>query len=188
MRAVATDLRRLALTGGALLCLLSAPASASETVIAPPILELEFGVICDYRPQGQEVTAPDTNAGRIRRGGDPIVFDLLTDQVPGLLGVAFGIRMLGAEDMGSRTVTMVTRHPSFGAEYRDTESWSSGLTGGIYSARYFYFEYEYELVPGPWSMEVWLDDRLIVRKDFTVHTGTVARALLDKCPTEGLSS
>lgn len=189
MAGIATDKRRLALLSGALLCFaISSTARASENMTAPPIEEIEFGVICDYRPAGQEVTAPDTNAGRIRRGGDPLTFDIATDQVPGVLGVAFGIRILASEDMGDRTVTMVTRHPSFGPGYRDTESWPSDLTGGIYSARYFFFEYDYELAPGPWSMEVWLEDQLIIRQNFTVHEGAAARSILDQCPTEGLTS
>lgn len=187
MRTVAIHLKRLALTGGALFCL-AAPGMASENLIAPPIDRIEYGIICDYLPQGEDVLAPDTNAGRIRRGGDPITFDVQTDQVPGLPGIAFGIRLLATPDLGTRVVTMVTRHPSFGPEYKDVESWPSDLTGGVYSARYFYFEYDYELAPGLWTMEVWLDDRMIVRQDFTVHTGPAARKLLDQCPTEGLSS
>lgn len=186
MTGLATVLQRLALIGGALFC--GTTALASENMTAAPIVALEFGVICDYRPQGVDVEAPDTNAGRIRRGGDPITFDIATDQVPALLGTAFGIRMLAEEEMGERIVTMVTRHPSFGPGYRDTESWPSELTGGIYSARYFYFEFDYELAPGLWSMEVWLEDRMIVRQDFTVHGGAAARKILGQCPTEGLTS
>ena len=186
MPSLATQMKRLALIGGALFY--SGGLQASENMIAPPIEHIEFGIICDYRPQGQEFAAPDTSAGLIRRGGDPIVFDIATDQVPGLLGIAFGIRFLASPDIGNRAVTMVTRHPSFGLEYKDVESWPSDLTGGTFSARYFYFEYDYELAPGPWSMEVWLDGRMIVRQDFTVHTGAAARELLDQCPTEGLSS
>jgi hypothetical protein len=186
MRGLRTILTRLVLSGGALFCVPS--ALTAQNMIAPPIVDIEFGVICNYQPRGEDVAAPDTNAGRIRRGGDPIVFDIVTDQVPAVLGTAFGIRILGEEEMGRRTVTMVTRHPSFGPGYIDTETWPSEMTGGVYSARYFYFEFDYELVPGPWSMEVWLDDRMIVRQDFTVHDGPAARRILDLCPTEGLTS
>lgn len=186
MHGLVQTLKRLALTGGALFC--SASALAAETLIAPPILELEYGVICDYRPDGREVEAPDTNAGRIRKGGDPIIFDVLTDQVPGLLGVAFGIRMLASEEIGTKQVTMVTRHPSFGAEFKDVETWPSDITGGVYSARYFFFEFDYEVAPGPWAMEVWLEGEMIIRQTFDVHDGLAARALLDQCPTEGLGS
>lgn len=187
MRGLTTQLKRLALTGGALL-LLALPGRASENMIAPPIEEIEFGVICDYRPQGEEVAAPETNAGRIRRGGDPIAFDIVTDQVPGLLGMAFGLRLRPEAGLGTRDVTMITRHPSFGDGYAEVESWPSDITGGIFTGRYFYFEFDYELAAGPWSMEVWMEDRLIIRQNFTVHTGAAARALLDQCPTEGLSS
>lgn len=181
-----THFKRLVLLGGAFL--LSVAPLAAQNMIAAPIEAIEFGVICDYRPDGQEVEAPDTNAGHVRRGGNPITFDIHTDQVPGLLGIAFGIRFLPTTDLGERVVTMITHHPPFGPGYRDTESWRSNITGGVHSARYFYLEYDYELAPGPWAMEVWLDDELVVRQEFTVHTGPAARALLDRCPTEGLSS
>ena len=178
-------LKRLALTGGALLFCGTAVA---QNMIADPIQQIEFGVICDYRPQGQDIPAPDTNAGKVRRGGQPFSFDLLTDEVPGLLGVAFGIRLLARADMGDREVRMVTRHPSFGEGFRDVETWPSDLTGGVWSARYFYFEFPYELAAGPWIMEVWLEDEMIIRQEFTVYTGIAGRKILDSCPTEGLSS
>jgi hypothetical protein len=181
-----TNLKRLALSGGAFL--LSALPAAAQNMLAPQIEAIEFGVICDYHPQGQEVEAPETNAGHVRRGGDPITFDIHTDQVPGLLGTAFGIRFLPNKDLGQRVVTMVTHHPPFGPGYRSTESWTSHITGGNHSARYFYLEYDYELAPGLWAMEVWLGDEMILRQEFTVHSGAAARALLDRCPTEGLSS
>lgn len=179
-------MQRLALMGGALL--LCPLPLAADTFIAPPVEVLEYGVICDYRPQGQEIEAPDTNAGRIRQGGDPIVFDLLTDQVPGVLGVAFGISFQPSADLGDVAVRMVTHHPSFGTGFRTSESWPSTITGGSGSSRYFYFEFDYELAPGPWVMEVWLEDQLIVRQDFNVVSGEAAKEILRACPTENLTS
>lgn len=179
------SLLRLALTGGAF-CL-TAPAQA-ETFIAPPVVALEYGVVCDYNPQGTDVPAPDTNAGRVRSGGPAIVFDLHTDQVPARLGIAFGIHVTFADDAGDHVVTMVTRHPSFGPGYMTEESWPSTMSSGESSARYFYFEFDYELAAGPWSMEILLDGGVVARQDFTVHDGPVAQAILDTCPTEGLLS
>lgn len=113
--------KRLALLGGAF-CL-GTSAFAAETRFIAPIEALEYGVICDYLPRGDEVPAPETNAGKVRRGGDPVLFDIETDVVPARAGVAFGIRMQAAASMGTRTVMMLTRHPSFGDGYLETESW-----------------------------------------------------------------
>ncbi|WP_407494602.1 DUF3859 domain-containing protein [Pseudooceanicola sp. MF1-13] len=172
--------KRLALLGGAFW--LGTGAYAAETMFKAPIEALEYGVICDYLPQGEEIPAPETNAGKVRRGGDPVLFDIQTDVVPARAGVAFGIRMQAAESMGTRTVMMLTRHPSFGEGYLDAESWPSTLTGGIPSARYFVFEFAYEMTPGDWTMDVYLDGERIVRKGFTVIDPEGVGAAADPCP------
>lgn len=177
--------KRLAAVGGAFCITIGAcagPTRAADTFYDTPIQQLDFGVICDYLPQGTDVTAPETNAGKVRQGGTPVVFDITTDIVPARIGVAFGIRMLAEESAGRRTVTMVTRHPSFGPGYLDQESWPSQITGGVPSARYFVFEFDYEMTPGSWQMDVLLDGRLIASKAFTVVDPAMMPNAPDPCP------
>ena len=165
-----------------------ATQSRAATQTEHPLESFEYGYICDFIQQGRESEAPDTNAGRVRRGGGTLEFDVQGDQIPGLPGVAFGIQFVTDPAIGEQMVTMVTHHPSFGPGYLESESWPSLVTGGTVSARYFYFEYDYELVPGPWTMEVFLGDELIVRQDFTVFDGPAARALMNACPADGMLS
>ena len=177
---VVTKILRLAVIGGAFS--FATLARAGDTSFAAPILSLEYGVICDYLPRGVEVPAPDTNAGMVRRGGGPISFDIASDIVPARIGVAFGIRLLMDEAAGTRTVVMVTRHPSFGPGFMETESWPSTLTGGAPSSRYFFFEFDYELAPGEWVMDVFLDDRLVAHKGFSVVDPATITGAPDPCP------
>lgn len=171
----------LALTGGAF-CLSTAKGQAAETFLSPNVDMLEYGVVCDYLPDGAAIPAPDTNAGQIRRGGDAILFDIETDIVPARVGVAFGIRVLLNDAFDTHPVTMVTRHPTFGSQYLDSESWQSTLTGGVTSSRYFVFEFEYELTPGLWTMDIYLDGDLLVRKGFDVVNPDQHPDLSDPCP------
>ncbi len=178
------NLKRLASCGAFCLWALPlfvSPASAAETMFTDPIQSLEYGVICDYLPQGTEVPAPETNAGKVRRGGVPIHFDMESDIVPARIGTAFGIRMIMAPEAGTRTVTMVTSHPSFGEGYLSQESWPSTITGGRPSTRYFVFEFDYELAPGTWTLDVFLDGDLVVRKAFDVVDPSRIDAI-DPCP------
>lgn len=178
---IVTNILRLAVIGGAF-CVPAPATRAGETMFAPPILAMDYGAICDYLPRGVDVPAPDTNAGKVRRGGTALSFDVATDVIPARIGIAFGIRLLMDEAAGVRTVMMVTRHPSFGPGYMEQESWPSTITGGIPSSRYFFFEFDYELAPGAWVMDVYLDDQLVARKGFTVVDPDTFTGAPDPCP------
>ncbi|EAQ04503.1 hypothetical protein OB2597_10174 [Pseudooceanicola batsensis HTCC2597] len=180
MRLILQTLRPVLLAGA--LCLSEAGTARAEPVFAPPVDHVEYGIVCDYVPRGRDVPAPGTNAGKVRRGGVPVRFDHQTDLVPARHGLAFGIRIHTAPSSGTLEVTMVTRHPPFGPGYLDTESWTSSITGGVPSARYFFFEFDYELAPGPWTMEVYLDGDPLISKTFTVFDPALRPDMPDPCP------
>ena len=54
------DIARLAILGGALLY---GAAASAQTVIHEMIDTVEYGIICDYLPEGTPIDAPGTSAG-----------------------------------------------------------------------------------------------------------------------------
>ncbi|MGI3169287.1 DUF3859 domain-containing protein [Pseudooceanicola sp. C21-150M6] len=183
---LARDLKRLALTGGAL-CLSTLSALAG-TEFTAPVTSVRFGVICNHLPDGDEVTAPDTNAGKIRTGGNLPDFDIMTDQVPAMIGFAFGIEVETDPEAGAFAVEMRTQHPSFGEGYLETESWPSTMMPGGPKVRLFTFEFDYELAPGRWTFEIVKDGAVILRQDFDVLPELAARPILQQCPGYGVIS
>ncbi len=182
------NLRRLTLLGGAFfVCGLPLPALA-QNIMRAPVVSVEAGIICDYLPSGQITDAPDTSAGIVRRGGTPPDFDIQTTIVPARRGLAFGLRVLLSDDVGMTPVTMVTRHPPFGAEHKIEERWSSSILGGSPNTRLFYFEFDYEMVPGDWWLEVHAEGTILVSHKFTVVPERAAVDLLSGCPAPNLTS
>jgi hypothetical protein len=96
--------------------------------------------------------------------------------VPARLGVHFGFRykIVGAPDEATVRITGVIRFPSPGLqqpdaaapimkyEYQDNEQ--IGQIGYIDYA----FDDPWELVPGSWSVEVWIDGERMAAQTFTV--------------------
>ena len=179
------DIARLAILGGALLY---GAAASAQTVIHEMIDTVEYGIICDYLPEGTPIDAPGTSAGMVRKGGMTPDFDIETTVVPARPGLAFGLRVIASAQLGRFPVTMVTRHPSFGPGYKTEERWTSTLTGGIPNIRLFFFEIEYEMAPGDWYLEVYDGDILLVQQKFTVVSETEGAELLGGCPEPNLTS
>ena len=54
--------------------------------------------------------------------------------------------------------------------------------------RLFFFEFEYEMAPGDWYLEVYDGDTLLVQQKFTVVSETEGAELLGGCPEPNLTS
>lgn len=101
-----------------------------------------------------------------------------TDTVPGIVGAKFGMRyaVLGPPSALPLRLLIVTRLPQRGGQlvpqtgqrrFRIEEQvvvqvGSENVTG-------YSFDFDWEIVAGPWVFEIWIDGRKLLEKGFTVE-------------------
>jgi hypothetical protein len=99
-----------------------------------------------------------------------------TTRIPARLGVSFGIRYIitGVPDRGSVTVRTETRYPPPGARPPGSVSplafnlvSSRAKLSSVRFAGYTLAE-PWELMPGKWVISIWVDDRKLGEKEFTL--------------------
>ena len=118
-----------------------------------------------------------------------------TERIPARLGVRFGILYSVSGLSPNRDVVLrkVITHPSMtlpdgkvvaGSAFDETHK--AGADGKVGNFTGFVFEKPYELVPGDWKIEVWLDTERLVDQRFSVVadaaiTRTIAPAVAVAC-------
>jgi hypothetical protein len=99
-----------------------------------------------------------------------------TTTVPALLGMKFGLRLKVVGSPPGATVDLRTvfrlptrgiTNPRTGRTYFSTE-FDMGATIGDVTYRGYQFDYDWEVEPGPWVLEVWHDGRKLAEKTFMV--------------------
>jgi hypothetical protein len=176
------NIRALALA----LTLFALPAEAQQTeYIGNAVAELQAGVICAAKVVGTS-PAPDTVAGvsNIIEEDPPFVTDGRV--VPAVIGVGFAIKARTVTDMNDLLV--VVTHPPMGPEGMTRESFPSSLTSLELSMNAWQFEYDYELVTGPWTFSVFDGNKLIYRVPFEVVPPDMLPELAGVCGYEALLS
>ena len=98
-----------------------------------------------------------------------------TDQIPGKIGVHFGIRYIvnSLPKGATMYVTHVIKFPGDGIQQADgtmrkERRWISAVRMGYPAFYGFSFDQPGEIVPGKWTFEVWLRQTCILRHVFTV--------------------
>ena len=137
-----------------------------------------YGVICAIDTEGRRA-APDTESGVINVVPQGQPFDVLTDVVPGELGISFGIRTssVSAALMAAR---VEVTHPPMGANGVTRQSWD--YVPGDPSLNLFTFEYPYEAVEGAWTFRVLgADGTVLAARRFTVTDLSAAPAVARAC-------
>lgn len=129
-----------------------------------------------YRVEiGKTVSRPDVPGGTV---APPVRFALIenTTTVPARIGVEFGFayRVIGEPAGAEVTLGFVSTYPAPGLA--DPEKETPLRTGRyelnkkigepLYSG--YGFEYDWELVPGIWTFEIWYDGRKLAEESFTV--------------------
>lgn len=121
-----------------------------------------------------EVLASDTNAAGVKlQGLDEFKLLLSTTNVPARIGIRFGFRyeILGTPTNAPIILTMVGKHPPIKnvvtgkTETKDTYQLRSWI-GKTYTSNSL--DDESELVPGPWTFEVWHQGRKLCEQSFLV--------------------
>jgi len=126
----------------------------------------EFGIFCALETVEQR-EAKDTISGVVNLLAEAPVFLRKTTVVPAKIGIGFGIHVdIPAPLKGP--VIMQTTHPPMGENGVTVERWDTEITPGRLNYNGFTFEYDYELLPGPWTIAALVNGRELYKVDFTV--------------------
>jgi len=148
------------------LTLIASPALAQDQA-SNAIIFLETGVIC--APDSiATAPAPDTVAGITNVIEDDPPFVSTVNRVPAVLGIGFGAKAQAGEIFGISDVTVSVRHPEMGNEAVTLQSYQTSISGVDPSIAFYQFDYDYELLPGRWTIEARKDAKLLYRSQFEV--------------------
>lgn len=167
------------------LALIAGPVMAEDN-LTPAIAELQAGVIC--APEViSTVPAPDTVAGisNIIAGDPPFVTNGRV--VPAVIGIGFAIKARSA-GQDYPFVTMVVTHPPMGDQGTTRQSYDSSLSAAEMSLTAWQFEFDYELVTGPWTVSAFDGDTLLFSIGFDVVPPAMLPELAATCGYQDLLS
>ena len=171
-----------------LLCLVATAADAAPDDMTGPLIgRFESGVICPP-PSVGETAAPGTVAGVTHLVDRDPPFVSMSDRVPAVMGIGFGVKSMTADLLGLSEVTMTVTHPPMGKDGTTQQSFQTRIDGTSPSLTFYQFDYAYELVQGRWTMEATKDGAVLYRKSFDVVAPKLAPELAQVCGFEELLS
>lgn len=133
---------------------------------APGAAFFATGAFCAVEIVGEEV-AEGTLSGTINLVDGPPEFYAAGPVVPAQIGIGFGIHLdVDPDFAGHATVT--TTHPPMGTSGITSQTWQTTYTAGNLAYNGFTFEFDYELVVGPWTISAEADGREIYFAEFDV--------------------
>lgn len=169
-----------------LLLLLAAPLAAQDKT-GPAIAALETGVICPPESTGTR-PAPDTVAGVTNVIQDEPPFVSTANRVPAVMGIGFGAKAMSESVFGIDNVTMTITHPPMGATQATTQSFQTSISGTDSSITFYQFDYDYELLPGTWTMTARNGEEVLYSTAFEVVPPQAIPELAAICNFEELLS
>ena len=146
----------------ALACLLLPTAALAN----PQILSVQAGFLCNVHENGSE-PAEDTLEGRTDLIDSSVLRVMPTTIAPAAMGVHIGI-LLHRDPAYTSPVRAITTHPPMGPDGITQQSFLTNQTPDGVIGMGWEFEYDYELLPGPWTMTLLDGDTVLYRAEFTV--------------------
>lgn len=167
--------------------LLPAPLLAqSVDQLSPRMASFRAGVFC--APKVISTTpAPDTIAGVTNVIEDVPPFVSAGRNVPAVLGMGFGV-LAGAKQQLLLDVLVVVTHPPMGEAGVTRQSYYTDITNIGQSMTLYQFDYDYELVEGPWTITATQGDEILFRAGFIVVPPAMVPELAGVCGYEDLLS
>lgn len=149
-------------------------AEPAPPFTAPGISIVDLGVYCREDTTGKE-DAPGTSLGYIQRLSGTPAIAFRQQEVPARIGVHFGVIVRTDRDiLGIRAETWL---PGATAP----EVWFTDHYADTAQARGFVFDFEHELIPGPWVMEAYDGDTLLYRVEWEVRPGDQLPGVSSDC-------
>jgi len=134
------------------LALTALPASAEvppADFVAPGIVVVEAGIICDADPEAIQ-SAPDTLTGFINWIGPDATFVSPSREIPAVAGLRFGVRTMSlVREYPEVTITIT--HPPMGPEGITQQSYVTWIPLWTKIDGYL-LEFDRDLVPGDWTI------------------------------------
>ncbi|OZA18690.1 MAG: hypothetical protein B7Y02_01375 [Rhodobacterales bacterium 17-64-5] len=151
-----------------------AVAETPSPITAPGIVLQSIGIYC--RPEiASTEAAPDTALGYINMMAAQPEFVFRQTTVPARLGVSFGLLVVADRDMtGVRVLTWKPGATS-------PETWTTDIFADEPKMRGFVFEYEEELLTGPWRMEAYDGEARLYSVTFDVVPGSELPGVTSDC-------
>lgn len=153
-------------------------AEPAPVTASPGISILSYGVYCPPRVSGQ-MDAPETESGSVNLLADLPRIARNGQEVPAVLGLAFGLVYLSDRDLG------VVRFQALRPGRETPEIYYGSVTAGENGTQGFTFETPSELEAGRWRFESWSGDTLLYRVEFDVLPADALPGLAQLC---GLTS
>ena len=151
------------------------PGTAKAAPETPGTVYFDHGVFCALEP-ADERPAEGTVSGVIGLLDETPVFARPGPVVPARVGIGFGVHVQVAPQFAG-PATIETSHPPMGPNGVTSQIWEVEFSADRVSYNGFSFDFEYELLPGPWSFTATANGRLIYKVDFTVVDPRFAPAL-----------
>ena len=127
---------------------------------------LEYGYFCAAETVRQ-VEAEDTISGVVNMVAHAPPFLAKSTIVPARIGIGFGVHMdVLPEHAG--TAIVETIHPPMGPNGVTRETWVTTYTVDQTAYNGFTFEYDYEVLPGDWTISASSNGRVLYSVDFQV--------------------
>ncbi|PIE09524.1 MAG: hypothetical protein CSA72_12950 [Rhodobacterales bacterium] len=128
----------------------------------------EYGVSCATGVSDTDI-APDTVLGEINILPDGREILWPQSEVPAALGIGFGLWFDTTSVPRGMTLTTIT-HPPMGPQGVTRESWKTFQSGDTQEPHYvgYTLELPYELVRGPWRVEVTRNGKTLAAQDFVL--------------------
>ncbi|MEY1557531.1 DUF3859 domain-containing protein [Yoonia sp. R2331] len=162
-------------------------AQPAPDTVSPVLASVQSGVVCPPPTVGS-APAPDTVAGTTHLIEEEPPFVSLSNRVPAVLGIGFGVKALSEAAMGIDTVTMTVTHPPMGDGGAVRQSFETRISGIDPSLTFYQFDYDYELVQGIWQMEARKGGTILYRTTFEVVPPQMVPELAAICGFENLLS
>ena len=159
------------------------PMRAQQTGGVDRIEVTDYGI---YTAEKAEVSTKGKNSRHYAVENVAIV--AMTDTIQTLPKVKFGLRYrIIGEPMDARvTVKIVVKYPPQGVQspkegvLHDFTYTVTDHIGGLYSFAGYSADEPWELVPGVWTLQLWVADKMYVEKAFTMVTKPSQQAVADQ--------
>ena len=153
--------------------LMEAAAEAADSDQAISVQITRFGIV-DAELGDDVVEAPTTTTGALL---DVVSTRYVanTNRIPATLGTSFGIdyAVWGAPrgtpvTLEMRTVHSLMTNPNTGRA-TTVSIWQWETQAGYRDGRIYTLEYDWEVVPGDWSFEIYHEGKLVEKQDFILY-------------------
>ncbi len=154
-----------------LLVLTAAPDARAQQVDRVEIVE--WGIFQDERAGVRAAPLAVTGTTNLVKN---VRLQQTTTTIPALVGMKFGFRfqVVGSPPGATVNLKCITRFPSQGVTnpakdktFSSSEFHSDAVIGTI-TYRGYSFDYDWEVEPGPWTLEIWHNGRKLGEKTFMV--------------------